>query len=108
MCLGDVGQQGATLAAGRVSEWLVRKVERLNGLFSVVSTSWQPLEDMGAEGANLGPVIHVGGRGKKSPGGRAAFVLLKGQGQGDKPKHTPHFVPFVSVLLRPHKQYLYI
>ena len=55
MCLGDVGQQGATLAAARESEWLVRRVECLNVLFSV-STSWQPLEDMGGEGANLGPL----------------------------------------------------
>ena len=53
MCLGDVGQQGATLAAGRVSEWLVLKVERLNGLFSVVSTSWQPLEDRERKGRLL-------------------------------------------------------
>ena len=34
----------------------------------MVSTSWQLLEDMGAEGATFGPVIRVGGRGKKSPG----------------------------------------
>ena len=37
------------------------------------------LEDMGVEGTTFGPVIRVGGRGKKSPGGRAAFVSLKGQ-----------------------------
>ena len=50
-------------------------------LFSVVSTSWQLLEDMGAEGATFGPVIRVGGRGKKSPGGRAAFVSWQGHGE---------------------------
>ena len=42
------------------------RVECLNGLFSVVSTSWHPLEGMGAEEAAFGPVIRVGGRGKKS------------------------------------------
>ena len=61
------------MAAGRVSEWFVRlwwmitpRVECLNGLFSVVSTSWHPLEGMGAEEAAFGPVIPVGGRGQKS------------------------------------------
>ena len=37
-------------------------------MFSVVSTIWQRWEDMGAEGGTFGPVIRVGGRGKKSPG----------------------------------------
>ena len=66
-CSGDVGQQGATLVGdypqGRVFEfflqlwWMItRRVECLNGLFSVVSTSWQLLEDMEAEGATFGPV----------------------------------------------------
>ena len=55
---------------GRVSEW-----------FIFCGMSWQPLEDMGAEGATFGPVIRVGGRGKKSPGGRAAFLSLRGQGE---------------------------
>ena len=41
-------------------------VECLNGLLSLVSTSWQLFEDMGAEGATFDPVtrISVGGREK--------------------------------------------
>ena len=69
MCLGDVGQQGTTLAVGRVSEWLLRLwwmiTRRAECPFCVVSSSWQPFEDMGAEGATFGPVIRVGGRGTK-------------------------------------------
>ena len=69
MCLRDVGQQGATLAAGRVSECLLRLwwmiTRKVECPFCVVSSSWQPLEDMGAEGATFGPVLRVGGRGKK-------------------------------------------
>ena len=58
-------------------------VECLNGLLSLVSTSWQLFEDLGAEGATFAPVtrISVGGREKKSPGGRAAFRSLRGQGE---------------------------
>ena len=36
---------------------------------------------MGAEGATFGPVIRVGGRGKKSPGGRAVCVSWQGRGK---------------------------
>ena len=57
-CSGDVGQQGATLVGdypqGRECWMITRRVECLNGLFSVVSTSWQLLEHMEAEGATLG------------------------------------------------------
>ena len=41
--------------------WMITR--RVECPFSVVSSGWQPLEDMGAEGATFGPVIHVGGRG---------------------------------------------
>ena len=82
------GRDFGVYPQGRVSEWLVRLwwmisrgVGCLNRLFSVVSTSWQLLEDMGAEGATFGLVVHVGGRRKKSPGGRAAFLSLRVQGE---------------------------
>ena len=82
-CSGDVGQQGATLVGdypqGRECWMITRRVECLNGLFSVVSTSWQLLEHMEAEGATFGTAVRVGGRGKKSPGRRAAFLSLRGQ-----------------------------
>ena len=43
--------------------WMITR--RVECPFSVVSSGWQPLEDMGAEGATFRLVIHVGGRGKK-------------------------------------------
>ena len=49
----------------------------------VVSNSWKPLEDMGAEGAAFGPVIRVSGRGKKScqmGGLRSCRGGVKGKG----------------------------
>ena len=51
---------------GRMSEWLV--------FCGTVSTSWQRLKDMGAEGATFGPVIRW--KRKKSPGERAAFLVF--------------------------------
>ena len=48
MCLGDVGQQGATLAAGRLSEWLVCLISRRASV-SVASSSnpWEIWERKG-------------------------------------------------------------
>ena len=62
---------------GRVSEWLVFCGKYQLATFRIA------LEDMGAEGAAFDPVtrISVGGREKKSPGGRAAFRSLRGQGE---------------------------